>query len=334
MPMTDSRPASASSGSSGIGTGRARPSVPLEAAIVARRYYIDDKQKSEIAEELGLSRFKVARLLDEAKASGIVRIYVDMPADIDLPLGEELASAFGITRAIVVRAIDAAPDATSGLIGDAAAQYVQGIVGADDVLGISWGSSLTALVNAVTSLQPADVVQMVGGVSAAAMDVSGVELVRRLTRKTGGRAFPLHAPLLVRTPSMAEELRSDPSLADAIGRFDRLSIALVGVGSWSPPKSSLYGEFTDAERADLAGRGAVADICTIVVDADGHELDSPALARTVGITSAELRKVPEVVAVAGGDEKVAAIAAVLRSGLVRTLVTDSHTARNLLAAAG
>ncbi|MCS5720618.1 transcriptional regulator [Herbiconiux sp. CPCC 203407] len=310
--------------------GQDRPAVSLEAAIVARRYYIDDKQKNEIADELGISRFKVARLLDEAKASGIVRISVDMPADIDLPLGEELSRAFGIQRAIVVRAIEAAPDATGALIGDAAAQYLAGIVGADDVLGISWGSSLTAFVDAVTTLAPAEVVQMVGGVRAAQMDVSGVELVRRLTRKTGGRAFPLHAPLLVRTATMAEELRADPSLADATGRFSRLSIALVGIGSWNPPKSSLHGEFTDAERADLESRGAAADVCTIVFDADGSELHSPALERAVGISAAELRGVPEVVAVAGGDEKVAAIRAALRSGVVRTLVTDSRTAEALL----
>ncbi|WP_368498370.1 sugar-binding transcriptional regulator [Herbiconiux sp. A18JL235] len=312
---------------------RARTPVSLEAAIVARRYYIDDRQKNEIAEELGISRFKVARLLDEAKASGIVRITVDMPADIDLPVGEELARAYGITRAIVVRAIDAAPGATPGLIGDAAAQYLRGIVGPSDVLGISWGTSLTALVDAVSNLDPAEVVQLVGGVRAAELEVSGVELVRRLARKTGGRAHPLHAPLLVRTPAMAEELRRDPSLADVIESFDRLSVALVGIGSWQPPRSSLFGEFTETERAELAAAGAVADICAIVVDAEGREIESSALSRSVGISAAELRRVPEVVAVAGGSEKTAAIAAALRSGLVRTLVTDSHTATGLLAAA-
>jgi DNA-binding transcriptional regulator LsrR (DeoR family) len=312
---------------------RARPTVSLEAAIVARRYYIDDKQKNEIAEELGISRFKVARLLDEAKASGIVRIYVDMPADIDLPLGERLAAAYGIARAIVVRAVDTAPDATASLIGSAGAEYLASIVSADDVLGISWGTSLTTVVDAVSTLAPADVVQMVGGVRAAEMDVSGVELVRRLARKTGGKAYPLHAPLLVRTASMAAELRDDPSLADAIDRFGRLSVALVGIGSWRPPKSSLYGEFTGAERAALIADGAAADLCTLVFDADGKAVESPALDRTIGVSAEELRSVPEVIAVAGGDEKVDAIAAVLRSEIVTTLVTDSRTAEDLLARA-
>ncbi len=311
---------------------RARPTVSLEAAIVARRYYLDGKQKNEIADELGISRFKVARLLDEARAQGSVRIYVDMPAEVDLPLGEEVERAFGISRAIIVRAIDNAPDATVSLIGAAGAEYLASVLDADDVLGISWGTSLTSVVDAVLSLPPADVVQMVGGLRAAEMDVSGVELVRRLTRKSGGRAFPLLAPLLVRTPSMAAELRGDPSLADSIERFSRLSVALVGIGSWEPPKSSLYSEFTPEERGELSGRGAVADLCTFVFDAEGRVIDSPALDRAVGVTLDELRRVPRVIAVAGGDEKLRAISAVLRNGIINVLVTDSITAEGLLEA--
>ena len=38
-------------------------------ASVSRRYYLDGKSKIEIAEELDLSRFKVARLLDAAAAA-------------------------------------------------------------------------------------------------------------------------------------------------------------------------------------------------------------------------------------------------------------------------
>ena len=309
---------------------RARPTVSLEAAMVARRYYIDDKQKNEIADEFGISRFKVARLLDEARASGIVRIYVDMPSEIDLPLGEQVAQRFGVRRVIVVRTFDDDPDAIASITGSAAAQYLTGIIGPDDTLGISWGRSLTYAVDAVATKSSTDIVQLVGGVRAGELDISGVELVRRLSEKTGGRAFPLHAPLLVRTPAMAQELRDDPSLADVIGRFASLTVAAIGIGSWQPPKSALFSEFTPAEREELTGLGATADLCAIVLDKEGKPVASPAVDRAVGITIAELRKVPEVIAIAGGPEKVDAIIAVLKSGAVNTLVTDSQTATRLL----
>jgi DNA-binding transcriptional regulator LsrR (DeoR family) len=310
---------------------RAVPAASLEAAIVARRYFIDDKQKSEIADELGLSRFKVARLLDEARASGIVRIYVDMPAEIDLPLGEQIVGKFGIQRAVVVRTLPNSARSTPAIVGAAAADYLRSILSDGLELGISWGSSLTAVVDAVTSLPAVDVVQMVGGVRAGKMDISGVELVRRLSEKAGGHAYPLHAPLLVRTPEMAVDLRQDPSLAEAIGRFDSLDVALVGVGSWAPPQSSLRAELGVKEREELEHSGAVADLCSLVFDVEGGLIDSPVLRRTVGITADELRTVPEVVAVAGGVDKAKAISSVLRSGIVNTIVTDSATAAILVA---
>lgn len=313
------------------GNQRSVPDVSLEAAIVARRYYIDDRQKSEIAEELGLSRFKVARLLDEARANGIVRIYVDMPAEIDLSLSERLAQAFGIRRAIAVRTFDGDPASAAATLGSAAANYLRSTLNENDQLGISWGSSLTAVVDAVASLPPVDVVQLVGGVRAAKMNVGGVELVRRLSEKAGGRAFPLHAPLLVRTEAMAQDLRTDPSLSESIARFGTLDVALVGVGSWQPPKSSLFDELTPEERSELLDSGAIADLCSLVFDADGQLLDSASLRRAVGITIDELRAVPEVIAVAGGAEKISAIAAVLRSGIVNTIVTDVASAEQLLA---
>ena len=46
------------------------PAQLVLTASVARRYYLDGKSKIEIADEFKLSRFKVARLLDDARSSG------------------------------------------------------------------------------------------------------------------------------------------------------------------------------------------------------------------------------------------------------------------------
>jgi len=74
--------------------------------LVARRYFLDGASKSEIAQELGISRFKVARLLDAARRDGIVRIEIGAPPEIDLELSGELAARHGLIDALVVRPID------------------------------------------------------------------------------------------------------------------------------------------------------------------------------------------------------------------------------------
>ena len=49
----------------------------------------------------------------------------------------------------------------------------------------------------------------------------------------------------------------------------------------------------------------------------------------VGISLEEIRAVPERICVAGGPDKVEAVAAALRGGYATVLVTDEDTARGL-----
>lgn len=303
----------------------------VEAARVARRYYLDNKQKREIADELGLSRFKVARLLDLARAEGIVQISIKLPTADDLELADRLAERYGLRRAVVVRGEYPDPEAVAAAIGHSAAEYLAAILGPEDVLGMAWGASLTAMAEAFRAeASGADVVQIVGGVRSVGHSLSGVEIVRRLALGTGGHAYPLHAPFVVGTSEMASDLRHEASLAEVTERFERLTIAVFGVGAWEPPQSSLFNELPHHDRARLRKAGIVADLCGIPLNAAGEVVDEEIAQRVVGVSIDELRRVPETVAVAGGELKVDAIRACLRAGVVSTLVTDSSTAELLL----
>jgi hypothetical protein len=56
-----------------------RPSEVVLAARVARQFYLEGFSKVDIADRLGISRFRVARLLDSARESGLVRIEIGLP---------------------------------------------------------------------------------------------------------------------------------------------------------------------------------------------------------------------------------------------------------------
>lgn len=309
----------------------AQASSLREAALVARRYYLDGKQKNEIAEDLGISRFKVARLLDDARAAGIVKISIELPTAVDLELGERVAAAYGLRRAIVVASDPDDPDAVAASIGQAAAEHIGGLLSPDAVLGMAWGRSLTVLADALQGRSGADVVQLVGGVHAASGEVSGVELVRRVAERTGGNAYPLHAPLVVGSAAMARQLLDDPALADARSRFGLLTACAFGVGSWgAEPQSALFDMLPAADREELRAGGVVADVCGVPLAADGAPVVGDLTDRVVGIGLDALRRVPEVVVLAGGAAKRDAITAVLRTGIVSTLVTDEAAARALV----
>src|SRR5918998_405123 len=78
------------------------PARVVLTASVARRYYLDGRSKVEIAEEFGLSRFKVARLLDAARESGLVRIEIRHQGEIDVDLSARLQDRFGLQHSVVV----------------------------------------------------------------------------------------------------------------------------------------------------------------------------------------------------------------------------------------
>ena len=315
----------------------------VDAAVVARRFYLDRRQKSEIAAELGLSRFKVARLLDAAHAAGIVHIRIDMPDDVHPGLAEVIRERFAIRRAIVVRAPDGTdtdrPSATPiHAVGLAAARFLSSHLSEDEIVGLSWGASVSHVVDAIEGVRLAEIVQLVGGVSPAPLGDrspgrparSGLDLVEDLARRTGAASVPLHSPLVLASARTAELLREDPSVTHTTHRFGDVTTAVVGIGSWDPPSSSLLDLVGPDDRRELWNARATADVCGIVLDREGRTARSSLAERTIGASADQVRAIPTVVAVAGGAAKASAITSVLRSGLVDVLVTDESAARAIV----
>ena len=301
--------------------------------LAARRYFLDGASKSEIAQELGISRFKVARLLDAARRDGIVRIEIGAPPEIDVEFSSELAARYGLRSTLVVRPIDGPDEFKRAQLGRACAELLTQTLEAHDVLGISWGRTLHSMVGHLSRLPGCTVVQLVGSVPTLELDVNSMELVRRVADCAGGAVYPLPVPMLVDNPEMAAALRSDPHVHKTIAMFDRLTKAVVGIGAWTASGSTVRAALPEELAAELDAAGAVADVCSTVLDARGCQVKADGFpSRVIAISPEQLRAVPDVVAIAGGAAKAPAILAALRSGLIHRLITDEEAARQLLAA--
>ena len=295
----------------------------LVAALVARRFYLEHRTKKQIGDELGISRFKVARILDRALRDGVVRIEITTPANVDLELSRHVADAFTLRQVIVMR--------EASQIGPACAALLAERLTEEDVLGVSWGRTLHALTAELPPLPRATVVQIIGSIPSADLNVNSLELVRRLGESTGGEVHALHVPMILDSPEVAASLRGADYVASTLAMFPRLTCALVGIGGWRPGASSLRSVLPADLVAELDRAGAVADICSTVLDASGRVVGGDAVpARSIAITTAQLRAVPDVIALAAGADKARAIAAAVRSGLVHGLITDAAAADGLL----
>jgi DNA-binding transcriptional regulator LsrR (DeoR family) len=311
-------------------TGRPRgPAHLVLTAAVARRYYLDGRSKVEIAEEFALSRFKVARLLDDARASGLVRIEIGHPGAIDVDLSSQLMAALGLTHCVVTDTPEDDPASLREHLGAACADLLSELVTPDDVLGLSWARSVSAMATALRSLATVPVVQLTGALARPGDD-SSIELVREVARVSGGPAYFYYAPMAVPDAATARALRRQPEVAQAFSRIGSVTIALAGVGAWAPEQSTLYDATGEKERAALAEAGVCAEISGVLVDRHGEPLRSGLTDRMIGISAAQMRAIREVIAIVYGTAKVEAVLAAVRGGFVDSLVTHSTLARALI----
>ncbi|MGW5734487.1 MULTISPECIES: sugar-binding transcriptional regulator [Streptomyces] len=313
---------------------RMGPAELVQAAAMARRFYLEGKSKIQIAEEFGVSRFKVARVLETALERDLVRIEIRVPAELDAERSDALRARYGLRHAVVVESpssadeVEESPDPEN--LGEVAADLLGELVTEGDVLGLAWGRSTIHMAAALDQLPPCTVVQLTGVYDAGTAERGSVEAVRRAAQVSGGEAHPIYAPMLLPDPATAAALRNQTGIARAFEYFDKVTVAAVSIGSWEPGISTVHDMLSDEERAHYASLGVAAEMSAHLFDAEGRRVGRDLGERCITVEADRLRRIPEVVAIAGGQRKAAAIDAVLRSGLVTSLVTDTAAADQLM----
>lgn len=295
---------------------------------VARRFYLEDASKVEIAKELGLNRFKVARLLELARELGVVKIELDDGGTVIQDLSTRLAERLHLRHATVVES-HGSPDAVRQQIGLAAAGHLQTTLKDGDTLGVSWGRTIRTMANSLPTLPRIDVVQLTGTVGTDLAD-SPVEMVRMVAQNSGGSAHTIFTPMVVGDARTAASLRAQSDVANVLSRMARLDAAVLALGSWVPPESQLRETIPEDTRNQLEERGVVAEVGALLIADDGSVIAQDFTDQCIAITEAQLRNANRIVLVGGGASKARAASAVARSGLVTEIVTDRALAEAIL----
>ncbi|HEU4539650.1 MAG TPA: sugar-binding domain-containing protein [Jiangellaceae bacterium] len=309
----------------------AGPASLVLTAAVARRYFIDGKSRIEIANEFGMSRFKVARLLTLARSMGLVRIEIGYPGVVDVDLSARLQDAYGLRHAIVVDTPDDDAVSLREHLGRAAAELLGEIVTADDVLGLAWARSVSAMTAQLNRLPAIPVVQLTGALSRPDGDDSSIDLVREVARISGGPAYFFFAPFIVADASTARALRQQPDAAQAFAKIGSVTKAVAGIGAWAPGQSTLYDAAEEKVRRRLAKQGVCAEVSGVFLKDDGTPVQTALNDRIIAINAEEMRAINEVIGIPYGIAKAPAVLAAMRGGYVTSIVTHSSLARALLA---
>ncbi len=299
----------------------------------ARMYYGDGMNQQEIADELGISRQKVSRLLADGRSQGIVQITLSDPFMTDHDLECRFRDLFGLSRLVLTPGEGLSPIALRQRIGMVAAEYLAHTLSDEAPIGIGWGRTLHATVTSLNEESRAaiNVVPLLGGIGQISPSFQVNELARRLAEAFGGTWRSLYAPAFTEDLSAIEALTRLDEIKQVSQLWTQVRPAIVGIGHFEfHRQSSMLFASSISKRAlaRLEAEGAVGDICARFFDAHGQPIEMDA--GVIGISLEQVKKLPEVIAVAGGADKVAAIFGAILGGYVKTLITDTVTAGAVL----
>lgn len=328
---------------------------------VADYYYIQGFSQREIADILGVSVATISRLLSQARKNNIVSISLTPPYQECLALEQTLNERFRIKEIIVApfdETIDHSEDASAGSssmlipvrthedhytpfeakrsVALEAARYLQSIVQDDSVIGISWGGTISMLVNFLNPCQMAStsVVTMCATISNFDFYQSSQKVALRLSNVFKGQCYILPYDTYQPSPERMEFTLKLPGTVQMLSLLDKIDISISGVGSLHPYLDSgfaspnflphaFYDEFINNE-------AVYGDLVNRFFDKDGNEIESPLSKLILGIDFKTYKKIPLKIVATAGAFKVDTILALLRGQLVDVLVIDQALARTLV----
>lgn len=297
-------------------------------------YYLDGKKQSEIAFETGLSVTMVNRLIRQGKESGMVEITIKSPWLSAHQLEQDLAELGGLKEVVVAPNVSLNNEEQSlKMVGSAAAEYLLSRLKDGDVITITGGKGVSALVDALHPTRKYDiqVVPALGCVQGKHYtDVNHV--ASEMAMRLGGHAWQIHAPLFTDSPVERNMLMQISAVDQVLQKAREATIAVVGLGSIHHDNSSYYDLNLDARHASMSieSSGARCELLAWLLDDHGQPAPFEDNNRLVGLTLPELQRIPFSMAVVAGSNKIDPIHCALLGRWLKALVTDESTATGVL----
>lgn len=303
---------------------------------IARKYYVQAETMESIANQMGVSRSTVSRLLKESRERGLVRITIAEPNRPLSRLATYFKNAFNVDAHIVqvrpgaseIYRLDQVARLAAGLVSDA--------VHDEDTIGIAWGTTVSAIAG---HLQPREVrgVTVCGLNGGANSQTTGLPYVGSIVRQFAD-AFKaqqqlMALPAFFDSPDTRAAMWRERSTQHILDVRASTTIALFGVGGLAAEvQSHVYSSnyLSPADQRYLVHQGVVGDVCTVMIREDGSYKDLEINRRATGMTPAELQRIRRRFCVVSGLAKTAPVLGALRAGVATDLVIDEDTARAVL----
>lgn len=292
----------------------------------ATLYYKQGRTQQEIAGILGLSRQTVSKLLSDAVKNHIVEITVHDPKRDCDDLADALCQRFCLEGAVVCGAGHKSDAIRQLETVKAAVSYIMPLMQQGGLrIAVSWGRTIESLIAQLpdTHTDGNIIFPLFGATDHDRSCFASNELARAFADKLSATVRYAWFPYL---PDTAEDcaLFQKTSHYRTLQQFwQTIDLAIVGIGN-----TEVLELFSKTFGYREKHSKAIGDIATHFFTEDGDCLEL--YDNTLCASFENVKAAKQTVAVACGSAKVRAIAGALRTGLINVLITDEHTAQELM----
>ncbi len=293
-------------------------------------YYMEGLTQDQVAQELGMTRARVLRMLAAARQDGTVQIRVQSSLTRCVALERIIEKQYAIERVIVIPS-PADESKLPGILGAMVGAYVADALADNMSIGLGWGQTLSAALSSLPKrpYQGVRVVSLLGGLTrVSAFNPS--EFAWRFADQIAAECYLMAAPVFAPDVHTRAALMHHSGMQDLSRRVAQLDLAIVSVGDLSPRSTiAKFGLLTQTQLASLEEAGAVGDVLCRFIDANGAIVDHDINERVIAIHPDDLSSARKLVLASGGWYKFTAILAAIRLLHPNVLLTDEVVAERL-----
>lgn len=300
-------------------------------ARICWHYFQEGQTQEAIAKHLGLTRMRVNKILNEARANGFVQFSINSPFGFFPQLEDDLAKKFGLDEVIVIPGPAKGGDPRR-MVGAAAGAFISDRLASNQTIGITWGGTINAASLAIRKHNRTGnvVISLCGGLESSGY-INPYDNAAMFARALNARCYYIPAPMYADDIQLAESLIRSSSVRRVLEQVPQIHMAMLTAIDLTPLSKALEYDVIDQEQWNsLREAGAAGSICGHYLDVNGQLVEHPLNSLAIAPPVEDIKQIQQLVLAAGGAQKADVVLAGLRCGLAHVLITDDQVARELL----
>lgn len=299
-------------------------------AEVAWLYYVKGLNQAQIAKRLTLSRPTVINYLRLARDRRIVGTKIVGAHFRTNELADALRERYSLESAHVTP-YEGDDREIIWQVCEAAAHFLPDFVNEGDVLGVSWGQTVSYVSERIPwwPVRSLVVRQLIGSLANPLLPTSE-NCTTEIARRLSAQCVNLNAPAVCTDPDLAARLRAEPIISEQLVRLLDCNKAIYSLSPCTLDTHVV--QFKIATEKDIScykSKGAVGILVGRFIDTDGEPVLGDLDERMIGADHAALKGMLGLLVVSG-LAKLDATRAALNGGYASHVVLDAQLAEALL----